>query len=102
MAGKTRPKVGQNVVDPSEEVEVKKEVVDNLYCEICQEFGHNISLACVTCKKCGKKGHARQDCRADEEDIKNRSLPTEGEYVEEDVKMEDEHVSRSKISEGGE
>ena len=94
-------------MDNCKEVVVKNEVVDNLYCEICQEYGHNISVACVTCKKCGEKGHARQDCRVDGKDIENPphsvvKKEKDGEYVEECIKMEDDQVAKSKESKGGE
>ena len=66
----------------------EKEIKVDLYCNVCQVYGHIISNACVVnpiCFVCGIQGHVRRDCK----EVKKECTKNEEEYIEVEIKKDE-------------
>ena len=66
----------------------EKKIKVDLYCNVCQIYGHIISNACVVnpiCFVCGIQGHVRRDCK----EVKKECTKNEEEYIEVEIKKDE-------------
>ena len=66
----------------------EKKIKVDLYCNVCQVYGHIISNACVVnpiCFVCGIQGHVRRDCK----EVKKECTKNEEEYIEVEIKKDE-------------
>ena len=77
----------------------KKKVKVEVYCILCQIYGHTSSEACVVnakCFACGIEGHVRRDCKDEKCQLKNVKVDVKSESIKwelKDVKLEEKKES---------
>ena len=83
-----------------EEEEDMKKIKVEVYCLVCQIYGHDSSEECVVnakCFACGIKGHVRRDCKEEKYQLKNVKFEGKSENIKWEIKDAKTEVKREAI-----